>query len=135
MSSEASADTAHLGTLDLRRRQLLARIAYGAGLASALSALSACGGGGPDDATLRAVDTTMDIASIDVQFNNWLSAGVVVYGGAASSYARRNLWSVARWDISKFGVRNPGPPFCAPRRRYPRATQRAFGHGQSDCGA
>ena len=74
MSSEASADAARHGALDLRRRKLLARIASGAGLASALSA---CGGGGPDDdASLRAVNATMDVASIDVQFNAWLFAGV-----------------------------------------------------------
>jgi len=74
---------------------LLARIASGAGSASALSALSACGGGWPDDgATLRAVNATMDVASLDVQFNDWLFAGAVAYGGAASSYARRNLWAV-----------------------------------------
>jgi hypothetical protein len=93
MRSEPSSKAAPLSTLDRRRRQLLAGIASGAGLASALSALSACGGGGPDDdATLRAVNATMDIASIDVQFNDWLFAGAVAYGGAASSYARRNLW-------------------------------------------
>ncbi len=92
MSSEACADAARLGALDLRRRQLLARIVSGAGLASALSA---CGGGGPDDdATLRAVNATMDVASIDVQFNDWRFAGAVAYGGAASSYASRNLWFV-----------------------------------------
>jgi hypothetical protein len=74
MSSEACAHAARLGALNSRRRQLLARIASGAGLASALSALSAlsaCGGGPDDDATLRAVNATMDVASIDVQFNDW----------------------------------------------------------------
>jgi Domain of unknown function (DUF4397) len=107
MSSEASADAARHGALDLRRRQLLARIASGAGLASALSALSACGGGGPDgDATLRAVNATMDVASIDVQFNDWLFAGAVAYGGAARSYARRNLWPVG--PRGPFEVRRAG---------------------------
>lgn len=67
-------------------------MASGVGLASALSA---CGGGAPDDdATLRAVNATMDIASIDVQFNDWLFAGAVAYGGGASSYAHRKLWAV-----------------------------------------
>lgn len=92
MRSEASADTARVGALDLCRRKLLARIASGAGLASMISA---CGGGGlDDDATLRAVNATMDVAAIDVQFNGWLFAGAVAYGGAASSYTRRKLWSV-----------------------------------------
>ena len=63
--------------LDRRRRQLLARIASGAGLASALSALSACGGGPDDDAPLHAVNAAMDVASIDVQFNDWPFAGAV----------------------------------------------------------
>lgn len=104
MSSEACADAARLGALDLRRRQLLARIVSGAGLASALSA---CGGGGPDDdATLRAVNATMDVASIDAQFNDWLFAGAVAYGGAASSYARRKLWAVG--PRGPFEVRRAG---------------------------
>jgi hypothetical protein len=90
MRSEPSFLAAPHSTLDRRRRQLLARIASGTGLASALSA---CGGGGPDDdATLRAVNATMDVASIDVQLNDWRFASAVAYGGAASSYARRNLW-------------------------------------------
>jgi Domain of unknown function (DUF4397) len=98
MRFEPSSQAARRSMLDRRRRQLLAGIASGAGLASALSALSAlsaCGGGGPDDdATLRAVNATMDVASIDVRFNDWLFAGTVAYGGAASNYARRKLWSV-----------------------------------------
>jgi hypothetical protein len=110
MSSEAPADAARLGAPDLRRRQLLTRMASGAGWASALSALSAlsgCGGGGPnDDATLRAVNATMDVASIDVQFNDWLFAGAVAYGGAASSYARRNLWALG--PRGPFEVRRAG---------------------------
>ena len=107
MSSEAYAHAARLGALDSRRRQLLARIASGAGLASALSALSACGGGEPDDdATLRAVNATMDVASIDVQFNDWRFAGAVAYGGAASGYARRNLWAVG--PRGPFEVRRAG---------------------------
>lgn len=93
--------------LDLRRRRLLAGIASGVGMASALSALSACGGGGPDDdATLRAVNATMDVASIDVQFNDWQFAGAVSYGGAASSYARRKLWAVG--PRGPFEVRRAG---------------------------
>ena len=107
-------------TLDRGRRQLLARIASGVvsgtGLASALTtlttltaltALSACGGGGPaDDAALRAVNATMDVASIDLQFNDWLFAGAVAYGGAASSYARRKLWTVG--PRAPFEVRRAG---------------------------
>ena len=94
-------------TLDHRRRQLLTRIVSGAGLASALSALSACGGGGPDDdATLRAVNATVDVASIDVQFNDWRFAGAVAYGGAASPYARRKLWTVG--PRAPFEVRRAG---------------------------
>ena len=104
MSSEAPADAARLVGLDLRRRKLLVRIASGAGLASVVSA---CGGGGPDDdATLRAVNATMDVASIDVQFNDWLFAGAVAYGGAASSYARRKLWTVG--PRAPFEVRRAG---------------------------
>ena len=78
MSSDPASKAAPHSTLDRRRRQLLARIAPGAGLALALSALSACGGGGPDDdAPLRAVNATADVASIDVQFNDWPFAGAV----------------------------------------------------------
>lgn len=107
MRSEPSSLAAPHGTLDRRRRQLLAGIASGAGLASALSALSACGGGGlDDDATLRAVNATTDVASIDVQFNDWLFAGAVAYGGAASSYARRKLWAVG--PRGPFEVRRAG---------------------------
>ena len=73
----------------------------------ALSALSACGGGGPDDdAPLRAVNATADVASIDVQFNDWLFAGAVAYGSAAGSYARRNLWAVS--PRGPFEVRRAG---------------------------
>lgn len=104
MSSEAPADAARLVGLDPRRRELLVRIASGAGLASVVSA---CGGGGPhDDATLRVVNATMDVASIDVQFNDWLFAGAVAYGGAASSYARRKLWTVGPRAL--FEVRRAG---------------------------
>ena len=107
MSSDSASTAAPHSTLDRRRRQLLARIASGAGLASSLSALSACGGGGPDDdATLRAVNATMDVASIGVQFNDWLFAGAVAYGRAASSYARRNLWAVC--PRGPFEVRRAG---------------------------
>lgn len=107
MNSEAYADAASPGALDLRRRQLLARIVSGAGLASALSALSACGGGEPDDdATLRAVNATMDVTSVDVQFNDWLFAGAVAYGGAASGYSRRKLWTVG--PRAPFEVRRAG---------------------------
>lgn len=91
--------------LDRRRRQLLVGIASGAGLPSVLSA---CGGGGlDDDATLRAVNATMDVASIDVQFNDWLFAGAVAYGGAASSYARRKLWDVGLrgpFEVRRAGI-------------------------------
>jgi Domain of unknown function (DUF4397) len=104
MSSEPSSKAAPHSTLDRRRRQLLAGIASGVGLASALSA---CGGGGPDDdATLRAVNATMDVASVDLQFNDWRFAGAVAYGGAASSYARRNLWTVG--PLGPFEVRRAG---------------------------
>lgn len=107
MSSETGVQAARLGAPDSRRRQLLARIVSGAGVASALSALSACGGGGPaDDATLRAVNATMDVASIDVRFNDWLFAGAVAYGGAASSYASRKLWTVG--PLGPFEVRRAG---------------------------
>jgi hypothetical protein len=89
---------------DRRRRLLLAGMAYGAGMASALSA---CGGGGPeDDATLRAVNATVDVARIDVLFNDWLFAGDVAYGGAASPYARRRLWDVG--PLGRFEVRRAG---------------------------
>jgi Domain of unknown function (DUF4397) len=104
MSSEPSSKAAPHSTLDRRRRQLLAGIASGVGLASALSA---CGGGGlDDDATLRAVNATMDVASVDLQFNDWRFAGAVAYGGAASSYARRNLWTVG--PLGPFEVRRAG---------------------------
>lgn len=106
MRSEASSDTARVGAPDLCRRKLLARIAAGAGLASMISA---CGGGGlEDDATLRAVNATVDVASIDVQFMDWLFAGAVAYGGAASSYARRKQWAVGgprgHFDVRRAGT-------------------------------
>lgn len=105
MRSEASADTARVGALDLCRRKLLARIASGAGLASMISA---CGGGGlDDDATLRAVNATVDVASIDVQFNDWPFAGAVANGGAASGYVRRKLWAVGS-PRGHFDVRRAG---------------------------
>jgi hypothetical protein len=98
--------------LDRRRRQLLADIASGAGLASALSALSplsplsplsSCGGGGPDgDAALRAVNATMDVAGIDVQFNDWRFANAVAYSSAAGSHVRRNLWAMGPRGRFKF---------------------------------
>lgn len=104
MSSDPSSLAAPQESVDRRRRQLLAGIASGAGLASALSA---CGGGAlDDDATLRAVNATMDVASIDVQFNDWPFAGAVAHGGAASSYARRNLWAVG--PVGPFEVRRAG---------------------------
>jgi len=104
MRSEPSSQAAPHSTLDRRRRQLLVGIASGAGLASALSA---CGGGGPDDdATLRAVNATMDVASIDMLFNDWLFADAVAYGGAASSYARRKLWALG--PRGTFEVRRAG---------------------------
>jgi hypothetical protein len=104
MSSEASADAARLAAFAMRRRELLARIASGAGLASVISA---CGGGGlDDDTTLRAVNATMDVASIDVQFSDWLFAGAVVIGGAASGYARRKQWAVGA--RGPFEVRRAG---------------------------
>lgn len=93
-------------TVDRRRRQVLAGIASGAGLAAVLPA---CGGGGPDDeATLRAVNATLDVASIDVRFYDWLFAGAVAYGGGASSYARGNLWPVGL--SGPFEVRRAGSP-------------------------
>jgi hypothetical protein len=102
MSSEPSA--APQITLDRRRRQSLARIASGAVLASALSA---CGGGGPDDdATLRAINATLDVASINVQCFDWLFAGAVAYGRAASSHARRKLSAVG--PRGPFEVRRAG---------------------------
>ncbi len=95
--------------LDRRRRKLLADIASGAGLASALSALSplsplsSCGGPGPDDdATLRAVNATMDVASIDVQFNDWRFANALVNSSAAGSHVRRNLWAMGPRGRFKF---------------------------------
>jgi hypothetical protein len=107
MRSKPSSKAALSNTLDHRRRTLLARVASGAGLAAALSALSACGGGGPnDDATLRAVNATMDAASIDVQFNNWRFAEAVPLGGAASSHTRRNLSEVG--PMGPFEVRHAG---------------------------
>ncbi len=82
-------------------------MASGAALSALSVSLSACGGGGPDDdATLRAVNATVDVASIDVQFNDWPFAGAVIYGGGASGYARRKLWDVG--PRGKFEVRRAG---------------------------
>ena len=95
MSSEASPAAARQAAVNRRRRQLLFGFPIGTGLASALSA---CGGGPDDEATLRAINATVDVASIDVQFNDWLFAGAVAYGGASSAYARRR-----RWALGPFG--------------------------------
>lgn len=104
MSPEPTFKAASQSTLGVRRRELLGAIAFGAGLASALSA---CGGSGPDDdATLRAVNATVDVASIDVDFNDWQFAGGVASGSAASRYARRNRWSLG--PLRKFEVRRAG---------------------------
>ena len=101
MNFEPSLLAAPQGTIGRRRRQLLAGIASGAGLASALSA---CGGSRPDDdTTLRAVNATMDIARVDVQFDDWLFAAAVAYGGAASSYARRNLSPRGPLEVRRAG--------------------------------
>jgi len=104
MRSDPSSKAAPHSTLDSPRRQLLARIASGVGLASALSA---CGGGElDDDATLRAVNATVDVDSIDVQFNDWRFASSVAHGGEASNYARRKLWTVG--PRGPFEVRRAG---------------------------
>lgn len=91
-------------TVDRRRRWLLAGIASGAGLASVLPG---CGGLGSDDeVTLRAVNATLDVASIDVQFDDWQFAGAVAYGGTGSGHARRSLWAVD--PSGPFEVRRAG---------------------------
>lgn len=81
-----------------------------AGLASALAAaasLTACGGGGPDDdATLRAVNATSDLADIDVLYGDWRFAHSLTNGGATSGYAQRSLWSV--FPRNRFEVRRAG---------------------------
>ena len=69
--------------------------------------MSGCGGGNPDDdATLRAVNATSDVESIDLRFNDWLFAGAIGRGAMVSAYARRSLWSVgpAGWlEVSRAG--------------------------------
>lgn len=71
-----------------RRRLLL-------GSAAAVIGLPGCGGGNvDDDATLRAVNATSDLGSLDLRYNDWLFAGSVSNGAVVSGYARRKLWVV-----------------------------------------
>lgn len=85
-----------------------------AGLASATGltpVLSGCGGGDPDDdARLRAVNATVDVANIDVEYNDWLFAGGVAHGGTSSGYSSRRLWSVGprgRFEVRRVGSSTP----------------------------
>lgn len=73
----------------------------------ALAGLPGCGGGlWFDDVRLRAVNATLDVASIDLRFNDWLFARAIDYGAGTSAYADGDLWSSTpsgRFEISRAG--------------------------------
>jgi Domain of unknown function (DUF4397) len=106
MDSEARAGGLHkpVGTEQMQRRRLL----YGGVMSGALLAagVPACGGGSwDDDARLRGVNASADVASIDLRFNDWLFAAAVGSGGVGS-YAARDLWAVGgvgRFDVFRAG--------------------------------
>jgi Domain of unknown function (DUF4397) len=91
-------------TARARRHFLLGCVATGASLAAATSG---CGGvtwGG--EAKLRAVNATLDLAAVDVQFNDWLFARSLAYGAHVSAYASRGLLSLGaagRLAVSRAG--------------------------------
>jgi hypothetical protein len=74
-----------------RRRWLLAAAATAAGTAAGLGG---CGGGLDDDVRLRAVNATVDVPFIDVDYNDWTFAYEVRQGGETSRYATRALLAV-----------------------------------------
>jgi hypothetical protein len=73
-------------TVDSNRRRWLLTTATGAA-----ASLLGCGGGLDDDVRLRAVNATVDVPFIDVDFNNWTFAYDVRQGGEASRYDTRAL--------------------------------------------
>lgn len=87
-----------------RRRFLLGSLAAGTSLAAGITG---CGGGGwDDDAKLRAVNATVDLAGVDLRFNDWIFARGLGYGANVSAYASRGLWSVGaagRFAASRAG--------------------------------
>jgi hypothetical protein len=68
-----------------RRRWLLGAAA------GAAAGLTGCGGGVDDDVRLRAVNATVDVPHIDVDYNDWSFAYDVQQGGEASRYDTRAL--------------------------------------------
>lgn len=68
-----------------RRRWLLSAAA---GVAAGLAG---CGGGVDDDVRLRAINATVDVPAIDVDYNDWGFAYDVRQGGEASRYDTRAL--------------------------------------------
>ena len=93
MCSERIGDAGAAAPLPERRRVLLGGAAVGLSMMAA--GLAGCGGGGlDDDAALRAVNATAHLAQVDLLFNDWRFATAVGYGGQASAYARRPVWSV-----------------------------------------
>lgn len=104
MCSERIGD-AGVAPLPERRRVLLGGAAVGLSMMAA--GLAGCGGGGPDDdAALRAVNATAHLAQVDLLFNDWRFATAVGYGGQASAYARRPVWSVGAAGL--FEVKQTG---------------------------
>lgn len=71
-----------------RRRWLLAAAS---GAAAGLAGLAGCGGSIDDDVRLRAVNATMDVSAIDIDYNDWSFAQEVRQGGEASRYNTRAL--------------------------------------------
>lgn len=98
-----------------RRRWLLGATA---GVAAGLVG---CGGGVDDDVRLRAVNATIDVPEIDVDFNDWTFAYDVRQGGETSRYATRALLLVG--GFGEFEVYRSGDSrrLYSTGRRLPQA--------------
>lgn len=63
-------------------------------LATAAAGLAGCGGSLDDDVRLRAVNATVDVSALDVDYNDWTFAQDVRQGGQASRYDERALLAI-----------------------------------------
>lgn len=86
-----------------RRRWLLAAAATATGAAASLAG---CGGSLDDDVRLRAVNATIDVPAIDVDYNDWTFAYDVRQGGDTSRYASRELLAIG--GVGEFEVFRAG---------------------------